>query len=130
MRDFRHPHLWLGIWCTALAGTLVLCLIPLPDMDAPVMRWDKLHHALGHGLLAAWAAMLFEDRRALLLALFGLIGFGITIEGMQAMLPWRSAEVLDIVANALGVVLGGTIAATPLSRTLLHIEQAAGGHRP
>jgi VanZ family protein len=125
MRDFRHPGLWLGIWCLALAATLLVCLIPLPRIDAPLMRLDKLHHALGHGLLAAWAAMLFADRRALLAASAGLVFFGAAIEGLQALLPWRSAEMLDVMANAVGVALGAAIAATPLSRTLLHIERLA-----
>jgi VanZ family protein len=123
MRDFRHPWLWLGIWCAALAATLVVCLVPLPAMDAPVLRFDKLHHALGHALLAAWAAMLFMDRRTLLLAIAGLLLFGVAIEGLQALLPWRSAELLDIAANALGVALGAAIAATPVARTLLHVER-------
>jgi VanZ family protein len=125
MRDFDHPLIWLGIWCLALAATLVVCLIPLPTMEAPVLRFDKLHHALGHALLAAWAAMLFIDRRTLLRAIAGLLLFGVAIEGLQALLPWRSAELLDIAANALGVALGAAIAATPLARTLLHVERLA-----
>jgi VanZ family protein len=131
MRDFRHPWLWLGIWCTALVATLLVCLIPLPQMDAPVLRFDKLHHALGHALLAAWAAMLFDDRRMLLRAVTGLLLFGVAIEGLQALLPWRSAELLDIAANALGVALGAATAATPVARTLLHVERlVARSHDP
>jgi VanZ family protein len=129
MRDFRHPWVWLGIWCAALAATLFVCLVPLPAMDAPVLRFDKLHHALGHALLAAWAAMLFDRRRALLRACVGLLLFGLAIEGLQALLPWRSAELLDIAANALGVALGAAIAATPLARTLLRIERLAARSR-
>jgi VanZ family protein len=32
--------------------------------------------------------------------------YGVSMEGIQSILPWRSGSIYDIIANTLGVVLG------------------------
>ncbi len=44
------------------------------------------------------------DRRLIAGAL--AVGFGMLIEGFQAMLPYRGAEVRDLIANVIGVAVG------------------------
>lgn len=124
LRDFRRPRLWLGLWIAALVATVVVCLVPLPRSPLPVDHLDKLEHALGYAALAVGAAMLFATGSARMLVSLGLIVLGIGIEALQALLPWRSADLLDVVANSLGVLIGASSAATPMANWLQRFDRA------
>jgi VanZ family protein len=123
LREFRRPQRWLLLWIVALKLTLIVCLVPLPQVAEVPAGWDKLEHALGHAALAAYAMMLFAPGPARMVALAGLVAFGIGIEGLQALLPWRSADPLDVLANALGTGLGALVALTPAAAMLQAIDR-------
>ena len=77
----------------------------------PVHHSDKIVHFFQY-LVLAW--LLVQAARASRLHVQGLrrtmwgaaTGFGMLIELVQAMLPWRSAELLDMVMNGLGAAMG------------------------
>ena len=91
---------------------LILAIIP-EGPDLSVGHLDKIAH-LGEYLLFAW--LLVQAIRAnpaagrepayRLWAWIYATSYGILIELIQAMVPWRSAEWGDAVANALGAALG------------------------
>jgi VanZ family protein len=122
LRPLHFPRLWLGLWLAMLAITLAVCLVPLPRLDLPVSHFDKLEHLLGYAVLSAFAAMLFATTRARVIAAMALLALGVAIEGLQALTPWRSADVLDLLANLLGVACGALVAITPAARTLQALE--------
>lgn len=122
LRPLRRPRLWLWLWILALAAGLALCVLPLPAVAVP-RGFDKIEHALGYFVLGAYATNLFARGRALAFALLGLLAFGAMIEGIQALVPWRSAELMDWLANAVGVALGGVLAFTPLATLLQRFDQ-------
>ena len=124
MRAFHRPRLWLGAWLAMLLATLLVCLAPLPQAPVSLSNFDKLEHALGYALLAAYAAMLFATPRALGVAATVLVAYGVAIEGLQALLPWRSFDPLDALANGVGVLLGTLLWPTPLARTLQRFDRA------
>ena len=74
-----------------------------PHLETHV--WDKLLHFTAYFGLAGMAAWSLKSRRALVLAVLGLIAFGGLLEIVQGM-TGRDADVLDEVANSLGAVLG------------------------
>lgn len=117
LREFSRPRLWLLIWIVALKLGLIVCLVPLPPIAVP-SGFDKIEHAVGYFLLAAYAAMLFSRGRPLMVALIVLLAFGALVEGLQALVPWRSADLMDWFANAAGVGLGTLVAFTPASAAL------------
>lgn len=112
LKAFHFPRIWLGAWVLGLVASVVICLVPLPRLAASMDHLDKLEHALGYALLAGWAAMLFATLRGLMFAAVGLIAWGIGIEGLQALVPWRSASLADVVANGVGVAVGSMVFAT------------------
>lgn len=119
LREFQHPRLLLGIWWSALAATIVVCLLPMPALDVPFDHVDKLEHGIGYLLLAAWAGMLFRGRWPVIRALLVLSALGVLIEGLQMLVPWRSGgDAADVLANLIGTALGGSIALTPLAAGL------------
>ncbi len=101
----RIPELvWFAgglVWLIVCSG---LCLLPLDlDTAVPSPPWmDKLVHLLmflGAGL---WLGL----RTELLAVLLLLAGFGGLIELLQGLTDWRSADILDWLADLLGAGLG------------------------
>jgi VanZ family protein len=123
LRAFRRPALWVGAWVAMLMGTVIVCLVPLPFEAPPIRHFDKGGHLAGYAVLSAYAAMLFATRRALVVAMFGVIVLGAVIEGLQALVPWRSMDPWDLVANTLGIALGALVALTPLRDLLQWLDR-------
>ena len=124
LKPLRRPRLWLGLWWCAIA--LVVLGSLLPAMLLPVLPagGDKLQHLLGYGLLAAIAVQLFATRAALLRAGVGLVLLGIALEIAQGTLTsTRAMDVMDAVANTLGVALGLATALLPMRDWLVRVER-------
>lgn len=68
---------------------------------------DKVFHALAYGVLALLIAYALEARRARASAIAVLVAtvYGATDEAHQALVPGRSPDVLDLVADAVGATL-------------------------
>ncbi|MCK7592908.1 VanZ family protein [Lysobacter sp. CAU 1642] len=65
---------------------------------------------------------MFRRPRARALAVLWLLCFGALVEATQALLPWRSAEIGDLLANALGTTLGTLLAFTALPAAWAALE--------
>jgi VanZ family protein len=89
---------WLGV-----ALTLVVSLTP-PALDTSGGHADKLVHLLGYAVLTFWWAQLVVERRWRLA--LAVIAFGILVEGLQGLTPHRQPDVLDVLANGCGALLG------------------------
>lgn len=130
LRPFRHPRLWLRAWLAMLALTVVVSMLPMPDVPVDIAHGDKIEHFVGYALLAAYAAMLFEARRARARAYAAVVALGVAIEGLQTLVPWRSGgDLADMAANLLGVAAGSLAARTRLCHALQRIEARLDGLR-
>lgn len=106
-------QLWTGhtrwrwaFWVCALA-VLVLSLMPIvPHM--PSTGWDKSNHLLAFAVLAVLGLWAYPGRMALLLLC--LLAYGGLIEVLQSLTPDRFAEWADLLADALGLLLGAGLA--------------------
>ncbi len=87
-----------------LAILLFTGLKPEPVPEA-VEQQDKLHHLLGFAALMATSRLAFPRAHFIWLLAFSL-GIGLLIELGQGLLPDRTPSTTDMLANALGVVLG------------------------
>jgi VanZ family protein len=76
-------------------------------------------------VLAASAVQLFK-RASLPWVAAGLVLLGIGIEFAQGQTVYRSADLYDVLFNALGVALGMATALTPWRDLLLRIEKRSG----
>ena len=101
-----------GRWQAATAAyavcIFVASVIPVAPRFAPG-RLDKAVHLCEY-LLLAWllvqALRAGAHRAASWVAWGWATGYGMMLELVQALVPWRSAEVSDALANALGAALG------------------------
>ena len=98
----RRAGLALG-WAW-VAAILYLSFTPAPP-NVGVEGGDKLGHLFAYAALAYWFGQFYSGRARLFYAV-GFVAMGVAIEFVQGALGYRSFEVADMVANALGVAAG------------------------
>ena len=97
-----------------LIAIWTLSLLPGPDLpDVPGS--DKLHHSLAYfACMFCWGHLYRQPAQRLQLAI-AFAAMGVLIEGIQYFTPTRSFEFMDILANALGVVIAWFVVTVQLS---------------
>lgn len=109
MIPLRHRPLWLAISATLVAVVVGASLapgVPLP----PQGGFDKVEHFLAYSGLAVWFTGLYPRARYRQVVV-GLLALGLGVEIAQGVMQLgRSAEVLDMVANAAGIGFGLALA--------------------
>ena len=81
------------------------------DIDVPGHFLDKLVH-LWEYLFFAWIlvqavrSQRLREREYLWLAWIYATSYGLLVELLQALVPWRSADLVDALFNAVGAALG------------------------
>lgn len=94
------------------AGLVLVVTLSLLPQEAlpPTGLWDKANHTAAYGALALAGGLGFPGRRALVPAALGLLLLGAGLELAQAAVPSRTASLYDVLANAIGIVLGSLFA--------------------
>ncbi|AZN36117.1 VanZ family protein [Iodobacter ciconiae] len=93
----------------------LMSLIPLSMPAVP--NSDKIGHFLAYGLLALWFGLARQQKLPLIWFTASLMG--VAIEFAQALTPYRSFDLKDMLANACGALIG-TLLAAFLLRLLPH----------
>lgn len=97
--------------CVALGWAIVAAIVWLSLAPAPpqveVAHGDKIGHLVGYGVLMFWFCQLYRTR---IFYAAGFVLMGVGLEFVQGELGYRSYEVADMLANALGVLLGWGVA--------------------
>lgn len=111
--ELRLRRFWFSVGVAIAVAVAVLCLAPgrnIPDVNIS----DKIQHFAAFAMLAFWFGSILVRRDLLWLAV-ALLTFGALIEVAQEMMRLgRSGEVRDLIADALGILLGLAVALTPL----------------
>ena len=109
----RSPTAGAAFWAVLALSVLVL-FVPRAPSPPPLPEFDKLVHSTLFLLLAATTRWRFGARLGLLAA---VAGYGALSEVVQAaLLPHRSGDPLDALADAAGALLGWVIASAVLRR--------------
>ena len=116
--------MWLALWVAMIALVLVGSLMPAQRLPAPAFAGvDKLQHLVGYAVLAGYAVLLFARFRLRAVAMAGLVALGVGIEfAQEALTASRRADIADVVANTLGVLLGWSVQRTRLRDGLIRID--------
>jgi len=104
-----------------IAAVVVLSLIPL-DVDL-AEHGDKLAHFIAYGSLAFWFGMLIDGRGRQLGVALAFAAMGVALEFLQGLTDYRSFEIADMIANAIGAMVGWGLAQTPLRNALQWVER-------
>ncbi len=127
LRPLRYPKLWQSIGYAMMLIVLISMIMPTPQLELQVNYADKWVHVLVFAALGAWAAQIYTPSPALWRAGIGLVAFGASTELIQALIPWRSGDILDFLADSVGVGLGLAIAPTMLGRSVQRFESLVTG---
>jgi glycopeptide antibiotics resistance protein len=115
-----HRRLWLLLGWGMVFSVMVLSLIPL-NIDLQ-KGGDKIAHFTAYGSMTFWFAMLFTGRVRQLGIAAAFAAMGVGIEFLQGMTDYRTFEIADMIANALGAALGWGLAQTPVGNALTWME--------
>lgn len=125
----RWPVLWQTLGWLLFAGIVVGSLIPMPELlESPVPGADKFQHLIGYFLLTFWHGQLGLPVQRFLLRAGGFLIAGALIEVLQAQTGWRSGDLRDLAANAVGIGFAVVIASAQshwLARTEARLERLA-----
>ncbi|HUG72834.1 MAG TPA: VanZ family protein [Steroidobacteraceae bacterium] len=121
--ELRFRRLWFCLGLGIAVAIAVVCLMPGRNIPQFRLVSDKVEHALAFAMLAFWFGSILVRRDLLWLAL-ALVAFGGLIEVAQGLMGLgRHADLLDLVADTVGVVVGLLLALTPLGRWAGFIER-------
>ena len=99
----RGPAVALG-W-TFVAAIVWLSVTPSPP-TIDIEQGDKLGHSLAYAGTMFWFALLYSRNATRAAYAAGLIAMGVALEFVQRALAYRDFELLDMLADAAGVLLG------------------------
>jgi len=102
-------RIWRAIGVGLVLLVIWLSLTPYP-IEIPVEQGDKLGHLAAYGTLMFWFANLDARLRQRLGYATAFVALGIALEFAQGLTDYRVFEVADMVANAIGVLLGWIVA--------------------
>ena len=99
--------MWRWLLALAMLTLMALSLAPATT-PLPSTGWDKTNHLLGFALLAFLGQRAFPGRTVAVLC--GLLAYGGLIEILQSFTPDRVAEMGDLLADGLGLLIGALAA--------------------
>lgn len=118
---------WLALGWLWVAAIFYLSLTPHPPEPVHFWNADKLEHALAYSLLMLWFCQLYRRRTSRMLLAVLLLAMGIAIEYLQRETGYRTFDLADMLADAVGVMVGWAWARTGLGRVLAYLEHHAAG---
>lgn len=89
---------------------VVFALSLMPDTGGPGYGWDKAHHFIAYALMAFFFMRAVNPLRPFAFTALGVfvavLSFGIAVELFQSLTPTRQADAFDVLANAIGALVG------------------------
>ena len=109
IKSLLHPYsLWLKcFFWLALTGTYISAVLPQDIAPTLGPLSDKWTHFLAFAVLTL--LLRFAYRITILQTVFFLFLYGVFIEVSQYFTPNRCAEILDVVADMIGIAIGGVL---------------------
>jgi len=106
-----------------LVGLVIFfSLTPSPPAMPEFTGGDKFCHLAAYALMTIWFGLIYLPGRRYSLLGVGFILMGVLLELAQGLMGYRTLDIKDMTANAMGVLVGWLLAKTSLSLTLLRLE--------
>ncbi|MEE8370545.1 MAG: VanZ family protein [Sphingomonadales bacterium] len=106
-----HRHKGLkAVWVLGVAVLLLISLLPKEVLDLEHPFSDKVLHFLAYLAVTLPGALAASSPKRMVLVGLGMVVLGLIIEVLQGYIPGRYPELLDGLANLLGVLTGAGIA--------------------
>ena len=129
MLPLRYARHWQVASLILLLLVLAATLMPAVwfwDDRFKALSWfdgvDKWFHGVTFLVLSVWFTGLYRRRSYWKIGI-GLLLFGLIIEACQRIVSYRTAEWLDVGADAVGIILGLVIGAVGIGGWCLRVEE-------
>ena len=122
VKKINIRRLWFigGLGIIGLLWTLSL----IPGVPTVGFRYeDKLQHLAAYGGTVWWWGQYWPTFRQRLVLAIGATLMGVGIEYVQRWTGWRTFDVMDMVANGFGVLLGWLAVVTPIGTLLSRVTE-------
>lgn len=103
--DKQWVIIWRLIFFSALGAVMTLALLPTSGAQGFTGQ-DKLLHCITFAVLFLMACQGYPDQTYRKWLYIGLFFYGVSMELLQGQTAYRSMEILDLVADVLGITLG------------------------
>ena len=123
VNHLQYARLWFWIGVALIMAIVMVSLIKIPAPVSKFMLNDKLLHCAVYACLMGWFGQIFRNRIARLGFAFMFVMMGVVVEFVQGMMPFRHFEVLDMIANASGVLLAWALCHTWVGSILEWFER-------
>jgi VanZ family protein len=126
--ELRYRRLWFFVGVVLAGAVTVICL--LPNSELPTFHvWDKLEHGMAWVALAFWFGSVVVRRDIIWVGL-SLVALGGAIELLQGWMGLgRSADINDLVADSVGILIGLLLVISPLGSVPVWLESKLFGAR-
>ncbi len=121
-----YRKLWVAVGWAMVVLVLYLSLTPNPPAPLTFDNADKVEHVMAYAGLSFWFFLLYPSAQGRLIMAVALVGLGVGLEYVQGWTGYRTFDVLDMAADAVGVLTGWLLVCTPLGRLLAHIDNRIG----
>ncbi|MEO9078346.1 MAG: VanZ family protein [Rhodanobacter sp.] len=118
----RWHTTWIALGGLIMGWILWMALTPDPDITLSFPYGDKLLHGTTFICLMGWWGNVYRGRRLRVWAALGCLAFGIFIEFAQWFDPPRDADVFDVLADGIGILIALPLLRTPLGAVLASVE--------
>ena len=122
MRPLRLTRLWQSMGWIYVALVIYSSLHPYPPELPGFQGADKLVHLSVYAIMMLWFGFIYLPGPRLLLFGAFFVLLGTVLDLAQGATGYRSMELLDMISNAGGVCVGGLLARTRVSSTLVWLE--------
>jgi VanZ family protein len=122
VREERAHPFWLVLGWMLVLLVVYLSLTPTP-VTLTIHEGDKFTHGLAYLVLMSWFVNLYPGLSVRAGFAAGFTALGVTLEFVQLWTGYRSFEVADMIAGALGVAAGWATAPPRLPNYLALAER-------
>ena len=123
--SLKWTAIWLGIAWGLIGAVIFLSLVRV-DLEVPGGGYsDKVGHVIAYATIMYWFGQIYADSKTRLVVAVALAALGFVLEHLQAYTGYRTYEYADMLANAIGVVLGWLAAPPRTPNLLLVVEKVS-----
>ena len=118
----KYHRFWVAAGWLLIGLVVYLSLARNPPAPLTFANSDKLEHAFAYATLSFWFCHIYVKAWSRAVVIASLVVMGVGLEYVQGWTGYRSFDVLDMLADSVGVLLGWLLACTPLGRLLACVE--------
>jgi VanZ family protein len=118
----KYHRLWVAVCWSLVVLVVYLSLTPHPPELLTFDNSDKLEHVLAYATLSFWFCHIYVTAWSRAVVIVALAALGVGLEYVQGWMGYRTFDVLDMLADSVGVLLGWLLVLTPLGRLLAYFE--------